>query len=224
MRDATCSLKPVRFRRVMAEIWRGKTLLRSLQNSMLDGLPVEGRVVDLGAKSSAASYHRVFDTRNATVTFCDIAPADASVIRVDLERPLPFADAEFDWVLLIWVIYIIRERDQLFREMRRICRGRVLLITPFLTYAPPEPHNWGHMSAEGVADRLAAAGFTQIEATPIAVGPLLCAVNVLDRHIRSRTVRSAVIALTWAMEAVLRRVSRGYRLQSHELAAIAIAS
>jgi len=57
--------------------------------------------------------------------------ASATLLRADLEQPLPFADSSFDAVVSVMVMYAMTSPSTFLRELRRVVRdsGILLLIT-----------------------------------------------------------------------------------------------
>jgi SAM-dependent methyltransferase len=84
---------------------------------------------------------------------------------VNLNNPLPFANAEFETILLSDVLEHIAEPDQLFREMVRILRpgGYIILGVPFMFYLHEEPHDYFRYTKFKLADFATKNGVVPVE-------------------------------------------------------------
>lgn len=104
-----------------------------------------GRLVDLGCGNAplCGIYRRLVDE----YVWADWASTAHALFyldhEVDLNKPLPFADAEFDTVLLSDVLEHIAEPDLLLSEIARILRpgGHAIIGVPFLYWIHEAPHD-----------------------------------------------------------------------------------
>ncbi len=94
----------------------------------------------LDAACGAAPGLRFFDQRTALVVGLDVAPAalhaarqmlpHAQLVQADLDRPLPFADASFDLIILREAIEHVRDGAATLAACRRVlCPGGCLALT-----------------------------------------------------------------------------------------------
>ena len=199
------------FSDILGELRRGKSLWRSLFNTHLKAYPLKGKVIDLGAKSTQASYYRFFDFTQAEMSFADLTPAPGVHV-VDLEKPLPFADGAYDGAILANTVAYIYNLRELCRELRRVCRGEVIIISPFTQPCVPEPADYFRCTEQGFERLLREAGFTEIDITLVGKSPILAAVDAIEVVLRiNNTLRLLSIAIAWGIDKGLRRFSRRYR-------------
>ena len=72
---------------VTKELLRGKSLSRTLLNVNLRDIKLSGEVLDLGSKSSNASYNRFLQKdENCTMTFSDWHESGEDIINLNLEE------------------------------------------------------------------------------------------------------------------------------------------
>jgi len=124
---------------------------------------LSGEVLDL-AGTKDASYHRHLPQGLSVVTANRMKSKEADVA-VDFNKPLPFADGQFDAVLFFNAIYIVDDRTRLYKEIKRILKGRGLLVasSPFIANEMPEPHDYCRLTYEGLERELSRAGFRSIQ-------------------------------------------------------------
>jgi SAM-dependent methyltransferase len=104
-----------------------------------------GRLLDLGCGNAPlAGLYRDFVDTYVWADWPNSMHQEFEVdLQVDLNRPLPISEAEYDTVLLSDVLEHIEEPDILFGEVARILRpGGVLIVgVPFLYWIHEEPHD-----------------------------------------------------------------------------------
>lgn len=82
------------------------------------------RVLDAGSGS------RVWKHPQYQIVRCDINPTDSKVLKVDLNKDLPFEDKEFDGVVCIEVIEHLENPWHLLREFKRVAKEFVFVSSP----------------------------------------------------------------------------------------------
>lgn len=149
------------------QVLAGKSIGRILFNRAVEKhcRDLSGRVVDL-AGGVSPSYRQVLPTGIELVT-TEYQSGKGADIVVDLNRPLPFADASESTFLCFNAIYILEDRQAFFREVYRALapRGRLFLSSPFMTNEMPEPHDYIRLTREGLEKEFRNAGFTDISIT-----------------------------------------------------------
>lgn len=104
-----------------------------------------GRLLDLGCGNAPlAGLYRDFTDSYVWADWPNSMHQEFEVdLQLDLNRPLPISEAEYDTVLLSDVLEHIEEPDLLFGEVARILRPRGSLIVgvPFLYWIHEEPHD-----------------------------------------------------------------------------------
>ena len=99
------------------------------------------RILDVGA--GEGFFCRRLNDLGYRVEACDIAPenfkcVDVPFVGVDLNRPIPIADDQYDCVVSIEVIEHVENHFQFMRELIRITRpgGRIIITTPNVLSLP----------------------------------------------------------------------------------------
>ena len=198
----------IRFRTVVRELSRGKSVLRATFNSRINGLCLSGDVVDLGACSKSSSYYRFFDCKNTNITFCDYSPADDGVMAVDLEHRLPFDDNSFDIALLFFVMEHIWNVPHLLREIRRICRGHAILGTVLPYQYTPQPNDYCRYTEQGLSRLFTEAGFRDHAVFPVGHGPLTLALSALQETAHFAAAATTVYPLVWLGDTLINQAFR----------------
>ena len=186
--------------RVLPQLWRGKSLSRTLVNLALREHEIGGQVLDLGAKSTAGSYYSHLRVREGTqVTFTDLTEGPG-VVRVDVEDTFPFEAASFDAVLAMHLFEHVYRYRVAPAEIARILRpgGRLIVAMPFLQeyHADPDDYvrlthtalaRWGEEGGlrctgiEAIGEGLATFAATKLvyQALPAFMRPLFACVAYL---------------------------------------------
>jgi len=128
------------------------------------------------------------------------------MIRIDLEQPLPFPDRAFDVVLLLFVMNHIWNISNLLAEIRRICRGHVLLGTSFVHQYTPEPADYSRFTEEGLARLFNQAGFPAFQIFPVGHGPCTLALAALQQTAHFAPGATVLYPLVWAGDSALARM------------------
>jgi len=115
---------------------------------------VRGRLLDLGCgKIPLFEAYRNFVSTNVCVDWGNSLHRNSHLdFECDLTQTLPFADGEFDTIILSDVLEHIPEPQLLWREMARVLsnRGRILLNVPFLYWLHEEPHDYYRYTAHAL--------------------------------------------------------------------------
>jgi len=113
-----------------------------------------GRLLDLGCgKIPLFAAYRNFVSENVCVDWGNSLHRNSHLdIECDLTQPLPFADGEFDTIILSDVLEHIPEPQQLWREMARVLssRGRILMNVPFFYWLHEQPHDYYRYTAHAL--------------------------------------------------------------------------
>jgi SAM-dependent methyltransferase len=138
---------------VLVQLWRGKTLSRSLVNLSLRSRHVGGRVLDLGAKSTAGSYYSYLSLREGTeVTFTDLVEGPG-VVRVNVEETFPFENGSFDAVLAMHLFEHVYQYRKAPAEIARVLKpgGELIVAMPFLQEYHADPDDYVRLTHTALA-------------------------------------------------------------------------
>ena len=187
---------------LLTEVFRGKSLIRIHSNWMIarhcEGLA--GVVIDL-AGGENPSYIRHWRISPEKFIRTDTDPSKHPDVICDLDRALPFSDRFADHVLLFNAIYIIKEPEKLFAEIKRILKpgGRFFVVSPFIFYESPEPHDFTRYTSEGLDRFFLNAGFSDIRIEPFGER-FSSAVLLITPFVPTRILRALLFLLATALD------------------------
>ncbi len=186
---------------VIQRLLRGNTLIRALFNLSLNAHEIRGEVLDLGSKSSSASYYNFLNIApDAQITCTDMCPTPG-LVTLDVEQPFDIPSASFDTVLAFHlfehVFHFQRAPAEIFRILRP--RGRVLVSVPFLQEYHADPGDFIRLTDTGLRRLWETAGFrcTHIEA--IGEGLLTAAFTKLPAQVLPGKLRPIATALMYLL-------------------------
>lgn len=159
------------------ELYRGKSLARTVMNLALRSYVLQGRVVDVGGGRSP-DYFSYLDTTEETSR----EVLDASITGINFETDqLPFRDGEVDTVLMCNVLEHIYNYQFLLKEIHRVIRpnGSLLGFVPFWVGYHPDPHDYFRYTKEALVRMFKDAGYDSWEVVPLGVTPIMANVNTL---------------------------------------------
>jgi len=101
-----------------------------------------GRLLDLGC--GKAPLYEVYAPLVSEITCVDWMPGDHVDLPCDLSQPLPFADSEFDTIILSDVLEHVPDPELVWREMTRVLApgGKVIMNVPFYYSIHAHPHDY----------------------------------------------------------------------------------
>ncbi len=201
------------------------TILRRAEYSALRNIPLSGAVVDLGGEKRS-EYHALFKGR-FTVTTANLGGTDAPDVVLDLEKPLPFADASYDGALLINVLEHIFEYRQLLTETARILKpgGKAVIVVPFLFPVHPSPEDYHRYTAAALEKALVVSGFSDV--CVFALGTGVCAARfvLLERLFPPISFLTPfVYVLDGALASLARMLGKKYRPSDYPLGYVVTAA
>lgn len=134
------------------ELWRGKSISRTLQNFALHEIQLSGNILDV-AGGKQPSYKRFLKTEGT----CQWKRADFNNdynpdFCFDATKTWPIEDNSFDWVLLINCLYIFSEPVFVLKEARRVLKkgGQLLFTAPLIWHESPEPTDYFRYTSQGI--------------------------------------------------------------------------
>ena len=188
------------------ECMRGKSLGRTLHNWHLRGTRLAGQIIDIGARDGASSYYRFLDIEGA-VTYCDFYSEAESVLKIDLERPLPIPDQQYDAIIAMNVLEHVYHHQQLVNELARICKpgGHLIGFVPFLVQFHADPHDFFRYTHQALERILTDAGFEAVEIVPIGNGRLTTTAHLWSDLLK---VRPLIFLIWWLAQRLDRLLNR----------------
>lgn len=162
----------------LARWWRHSSiqfsLLRSLEYESIEGLRLEGMVLDVGG-GERNSYVHLFQIEG-TLETVNIDPTMQPTYLADLNGPLPIPSDRFDHLISLNTLEHIADDRNALREMCRVLKpgGAAHLIVPFLYRVHGSPNDYHRHTASAWLQMLAEAGFApdSIQIEPLGFGRL----------------------------------------------------
>jgi SAM-dependent methyltransferase len=199
------------------------TILRRAEHRALEGIPLVGRVLDVGGEPRS-EYRALFsgEHRFTTVNLSTELGAD---IVADLETPLPITDSSFDAAVLINVLEHIFEYRQLLAEVARVLvpGGTIVIVVPYLFPYHASPDDFHRYSASALTRALTLAGFTTIDVVALGSGVFSARYALIERLLPGTLqnlcafMRPVVSGLDALLFAIARGTRRAYRPSDYAL-------
>jgi len=167
---------------LIVDIWRGKTMLRSLMNRRISRVGLYGDVIDIGGGFNP-EYHNFFKKDpNKPAKFVVVDLKDSADKKINLETDhLPFSDYSADYVLMFNLLEHVYNHMFVVSEAFRILKssGRLIGFVPFLVNYHPDPHDYFRYTKEALMKIFSSAGFSEINIEEIGRGPFAVNYNNL---------------------------------------------
>jgi len=145
-----------------------------------------GRLLDVGCgKAPLYGFYRRFVDRTLTVDWPRSRHGNTYVdCACDLNHPLPFADGQFDTIVMSDVLEHVAEPLTLCSETSRILRpgGSLLLNVPFLYWLHERPHDYYRYTEYGLRHLLQAGGLHIVVMKAIGGSPEVLA-DLIAKHL-----------------------------------------
>lgn len=193
---------------VASLLLRGQTLIRALLNLALKGHQLHGKVLDLGGKSTKASYYRYLQMAPHTGVVCSDLKSGPGLVALDVEAPFDLPDAAFDAVLAFHlfehVFHFQRAPDEVLRVLKP--GGRVLVAVPFLHEYHADPDDYFRFTDSGLRRWWESAGLRCIHMEAIGEGLFTAWLTKLPSQILPGFLRSATTALLYLVATIADRL------------------
>ena len=157
------------------------SLLRIEEHRALSRITLQGNVLDLGGDKNSEYLTYVQGTfKTTTVNFDKKARPD---VVHDLEKPLPFEDSSYDWVVLCNALEHVFEYRALLQEAARVARsgGGLVVVVPFLFPLHPSPEDYHRFTASTLRREMEHLGLKDIRVVPLGKGLFSARYLLLDR-------------------------------------------
>ena len=118
-----------------------------------------GRLLDLGC--GKVPYYELYRDHVVESVCVDWNENPFLDLRLDLSKPLPFEDGEFDTALVSDVLEHVPDPWLVFREVARVLRpgGKLLLNVPFFFWLHDQPHDYFRYSDTALRQFCEQSGF-----------------------------------------------------------------
>lgn len=138
-----------------------------------------GRLLDLGCgKAPLYAAYKEHVTEIICVDWANTLHRNEHLdLELDLSEPLPFADGEFDTIILSDVLEHIPVPESLWSEMVRILskNGKIIMNTPFYYCLHERPHDYFRYTEFALRRFVKLSGMQLIELAPIGGVPEIVA-------------------------------------------------
>ena len=165
-------------------------------------LHAKGKLLDLGCgKVPLYAVYREFVTDNVCVDWDSTWHKNEHLdYEFDLRQPLPFADNQFDTIILSDVLEHIPVPDQLWKEMARLLspNGKIVLNVPFYYWLHEEPHDYYRYTEFALRRFVEVCGLRLLLVEPIGGAPEVMADIFAKNILRLPTCgRPLALAAQW---------------------------
>jgi len=197
------------------EGWRGKSMSRILLNEGIKNIPLKGKILDLGAGKSKASYHRFLQLQKPhEIYLSDFYTQDKkSILKINLEENFSLPDKSFDTVLCFNVLEHIFNYTKAIQEVMRILKtgGTFLGFTPFLIGYHPDPHDFFRYTQEALEKMFESEKKLELKRLVfIGFGPLCLFTEAIEGTI-PKIFKPFFFLTAVLLDSVLERFSSYYR-------------
>jgi len=178
------------------------SFLRYLEHEKLKSIRINGRVIDLGAKSEDERYFKYIQKDNIEkIDFCDIEPKSPRVIKLNLEQPFPVGEEIYDHVLYFNVLEHIYNYRNLVNESYRIlkCGGEAHCIVPFMWKYHGDPDDFNRFTHTALYRKFSEAGFLKVEVLPIGGGFWTLIASLFSQKVKIWWIKYLIIRLFLAV-------------------------
>ncbi|MEO6096594.1 MAG: glycosyltransferase, partial [Fibrobacteria bacterium] len=137
------------------------TLLRTLQYEAIQGLRLDGKVLDIGG-GERSGYYGLLDIRG-TVESVNIDPTMRSTYIADLNHPLDLPSDSYDTVISLNTWEHICNDELAIKEAFRVLKpsGKFHFVIPFLYQAHGSPHDYHRHTSTWWRDYLVSLGLKE---------------------------------------------------------------
>jgi len=200
---------------LLKELFRGKSLARTLLNFNLRDVELSGEILDLGSKSNSASYNRFLRHRDPyKVTYTDWHIAGEDIIRLNLEEDFKLENNKFDAITCFNVLEHIYNYKNLIKESHRVLRQGGLFVggTPFLINYHADPHDYFRYTHEAINRMFSEAGFRVEKMVYLGYGPIFASLE-MQMHIFPRVLRPFLTGISLLFDYIILKLKKSQRLR-----------
>ena len=127
-----------------------------------------------------------------------------SDLKIDLEKPLPIKENEFDYVLCFSLLEHIFNYKLLIGESRRVLKenGKLIGFVPFLKDIHPDPNDYFRYTYSTLRKLFKETGFKEIKVEAIGCGPFSASYSLIA-FIFPRFIKFIIVAIVIMMDNLL---------------------
>jgi SAM-dependent methyltransferase len=176
------------------EVGIGSRLIANIVAKLYDAAlhtHAKGKLLDLGCgKVPFYLAYKDLTTESTCVDWINTLHTNEYLdFELDLTKPLPFLDNEFDTIILSDVLEHIPVPEQLLSEIARILasNGKIIMNVPFLYWIHERPHDYYRYTEFALLRFVDISGLTLIELKPIGGVPEILA-DIISKNVISLPV------------------------------------
>lgn len=177
-------------------MWCQKSLGRTLVNTALKGVELDGPGIDLGSKSDSASYYRFLKIKSPEqLLFSDLHPQSERVMKINLEEEIPCEDNSQNYLLLFNVLEHLYKGKRCLAECFRVLKpgGTLIGSVPFLVNVHRDPEDYYRYTDTTLKNMFEEAGFAEAEVSSLSYGPVSSGCSIFVPVFKYRILKSTIV-------------------------------
>lgn len=187
------------YKNIIKEVLRGKSLARSLVNVSFariiqekSWLSKRARVLELGAESAS---HQKFFPKGWQLYPSNYKKKFESDLVINAENKFPLAYNEFNGVICLNTVYVIKDYVNCFSESLRVAENFILFHVPLIQAIIPHPFDFTRLTEDRlislVEELKTKFKIEEFEIIPVG-GSFSSAVSLIDPYLMFRIIRLPV--------------------------------
>lgn len=192
------------------QVFKGRSLLRIMQNMRVESASLKGKILDLGG-GPKSQYYEYFDMSGAeAIHYADLYQVTDDHLVFDFESKFPVEDSAYDMVLLMNVLEHIFSSRVVLGECYRILKpgGSMVGVVPFLFPIHGVPNDFWRPTKMALEKCLYDAGFSAVQVSETGHGKHLVIANLLARSVKFKPLTLLWYALASFVDSLGNQVDR----------------
>lgn len=187
------------------------SIIRSHEYSMLSRNSLSGTILDVGG-SKKSGYHELIKG-SPKIHVINLDPTCEPDTFVDIEKPFPFTDGQFDGSICLNVLEHIFEAQHAFLETVRVVRpgGTLLFATPFMHHIHASPDDYLRFTESSYRRLAEKSGCEIVSITSLGQGFFSLGYQCIGGALPTNLVRQITKKIALALDAFGNRFSKKYQ-------------
>ena len=196
---------------------RTKSFLRREQYKELAKLSIDGKILDVGG-SKKSGYHELIGGLHE-ITTGNIDESYGTDVIFDAQEPWPFDGNSFDGVLLVNILEHLYHHEKALEEAFRVLKsgGTLAGVVPFMFNVHASPHDYFRYTKAALTNRLADAGFSDIEVRELGTGAFSVIYHCLIGFARFNWMADIGIGLARFLDALVLKLKPDNKLSAKQM-------
>lgn len=194
--------------------YKTKSFFRREEYKALSQLSIDGKILDVGG-SKKSGYHELIKGKHEILTG-NIDESYGTDLIFDAQEAWPFEDDSFDGVLLVNLIEHLYHHEVALAEACRVLKpgGTLAGVVPFMFNVHASPHDYFRYTKAALTNRLADAGFTDIEVRELGTGAFSVIYHCLIGFVRFDWMATPLIAFSRGLDKLMWRIKPHNKMSS----------